>query len=191
MKTIKFTIKSDGTNGMLMHSDVTANPLSFFAKELKKVTSKRKKTDEDHELISRIEFEASLYYSGGKYVIPQANLEACLLGSAKHYKLGTTIKQALIIPEDGTFDFEHKDLKPCDLYNTDQYVDMRTVKVGTAKTIRTRPLFQNWESTFVCYLDTDKMNPEQLQQIVENAGNYVGLGDYRPRFGRFTLKSVK
>lgn len=189
MKTIKVTIKS--ISPMLMHSDVTANPLGFWSKELKKYTSKRKKTDEDHEAISSVEFQASCYYDEGKYVIPSANIEACMLASAKQFKLGTTIKQAVIVPEDATFDFEHSDLTPEKLYSKAQYVDMRTVKVGTSKTIRTRPIFHSWESTFEVFLDEDKMNPEQVIDIISNAGKYVGLGDYRPRYGRFEIKNWK
>lgn len=173
---------------MLMHSDVTANPLGYWSKELKKFTSKRKKTDEDHEMISFIEFQASCYFENGKYFIPSANIEACMLASAKHFKMGTLIKQSCVVPDDAKFSFEDEELKPSDLYGEKKYVDMRTVKVGTAKTIRTRPIFNTWECEFNLFLDESKMNEEQIINIVENAGKYVGLGDYRPRYGRFEIK---
>jgi len=185
MKTIRFKIS--GTNPLLMHSDRTANPLNEYAKKLKAITGKRKKTDEDHFEIAKLEFEASCYHSEKGYFIPSANIEAMLLASAKHFKLGTTIKQAVLVNDDAKFSFEHDRLKPQSLFNVPQYVDQRTVKIGTSKTIRTRPIFNIWECEFTIWLDTDKMNPEQLQQIVENAGNYVGLGDYRPRYGRFEV----
>lgn len=185
MKTVKISIKSSGP--MLMHSDRTANPLNSHAKALKAITGKRKKTDDDHFEIAKLEFNASCYHNGKNWYIPSANFEAMLLASAKHFKLGTTIKQALLVPDDATFEFDDDKMKPEDLFNIDEYVDQRTVKIGQAKTVRTRPIFNNWKSTFVCWLDTDKMNIEQLLQIIENSGKYVGLGDYRPRFGKFTI----
>lgn len=184
MKTVKVII--EGSGPMLMHSDRTANPLNPQTKALKVVTSKRKKTDEDHYEIARLEFIASCYYNG-KWYLPSANIEAMLLASAKHFKMGTIIKQALIIPDDATFEFSDDKLKPEDLFHVDEYVDQRTVKISQAKNIRTRPIFNSWKSVFVCWLDTDKMNVEQLIQIIENAGKYVGIGDYRPRFGKFTI----
>ncbi|MDP2235014.1 MAG: hypothetical protein Q8J88_01150 [Bacteroidales bacterium] len=183
MKEIKFTI--EGTSPFLMHSDVTANPLHHFSKELKK-HNKRNKTDEDYLNISKVEFEASCYYRTGWY-IPGQNIESMLLASAKHFKLGTTIKQALLITDDAEFNFPDSDLTPMILFEKKQYVDQRTVKVGTQKIIRTRPLFNTWKVTFSCLLDEYKLNQEELIRIVENAGSYVGLGDYRPRFGRFEL----
>lgn len=158
--------------------------------KLKVFTGKRKKTDDDHAAISAIEFEASCYYEK-KWHIPAANFEAMLLASAKHFKLGTTIKQALLVPDDAEFNFADKELIPADLFTLSEYVDQRTVKVGTSKTIRTRPIFHDYTVKFTCWLDTDKMNVDQLQQIVENAGKYVGLGDYRPRYGRFEIEKVE
>lgn len=187
MKTVKFKIKSQSP--MLMHSDRTANPMNEYTKKLKAITGKRKKTDDDHLEIAKIEFEASCYFDTGWY-IPSANFEAMLLASAKHFKLGTTIKQALLVPDNSEFIFDDCDISPEDLFSVSEYVDQRTVKVGTAKTIRTRPIFKTWETTFTCWLDTDKMDVDTLEQIVANAGKYVGLGDYRPRFGRFESEVI-
>lgn len=186
METIKITIK--GIAPMLMHSDVTANPLDPWTKKLKEFTSKRKKTDEDHLEISKIEFQASMYWDPKKgYYMPSQNIEACLLASAKMFKLGTTIKQAVLISENGTFDFPDKNKNPETLYNDALYVDMRTVKVQQAKNVRTRPIFTEWSSKFEILLDTDKMNIADLKNILQNAGKYAGLGDYRPKYGRFEV----
>lgn len=170
-----------------MHSDVTANPLHPLTKEMKKYSKKRKKTDEDYENMARIEFIASCYFQKSNWHIPAQNIEAMLLASARHFKLGTTIKQAMLITEDAEFNFFNSELTPEQLREKPTYVDQRTVKVGTQKVIRTRPIFKDWQVKFTCMLDLDKMNPEELIRIVENAGQYVGLGDYRPRYGRFSV----
>ncbi len=46
---------------MLQHNGQTADPLNEFAKELKKVSGKRNKTDEYHALMGEIEWRAGLY----------------------------------------------------------------------------------------------------------------------------------
>lgn len=47
-----FKIELRGSAPLLMHSSRLSNPLDPAAKALKSATSKRSKTDEDHELVS-------------------------------------------------------------------------------------------------------------------------------------------
>ena len=60
MKKLHVTL--NGTNTLMMHSPKTVNPLHPLALELKKYTSKRKKTEDDLMKISELEWEAGLYY---------------------------------------------------------------------------------------------------------------------------------
>ncbi|WPU91788.1 hypothetical protein SNE25_20945 [Mucilaginibacter sabulilitoris] len=189
MKLLNYKIT--GTSALLMHSDATANPLNPFTKKLKEVTKKRSKTDDDHALMSEIEFEASLYHDSEiGYYIPSANLDASFLASAKMFKMGTLWKQAALIPNDAKFVFKHHKMSPSDLYKSGLYSDMRTVKIGTSKTIRTRPIFKEWEIEVEVMLDEAKLNESEVDQIVNNAGLYVGLCDYRPRYGRFSVEKI-
>jgi len=189
MNCVSFKIV--GTSPIIIHSDKTANPMNEFTKQLKTFTSKRKKTEEDIEAVSRIEFLASLYYENGNYVIPSANIEATMLASAKQNRNGTLLKQAVTIINDGTFDFKDKNVSPDKLWNLGKYTDIRTVKVGTSKVMRTRPIFKEWASEFDVYYDDAKLNRDEVVSILENAGKYVGLGDYRPRYGRFSVEVIK
>lgn len=174
-----------------MHSDQTANPLNIFAKRLKEITKKRNKTDEDHQLVAEIEFEASLYYNKEQgYYMPSANLDASFLASGKQFRLGTAYKQAILIPNDAPFVFKHQRLSPKELFNNIAYVDQRTVKVQSAKNIRTRPIFREWSCEFQVFLDEAKMNEAEVMQVIKNAGLYVGIGDYRPRYGRFSVEQL-
>ena len=61
METIK--IKVTGTAPLMMHADTLANPLSQITQAHRSLTSKRKKTDEDHLAIARSEFMAGCYWS--------------------------------------------------------------------------------------------------------------------------------
>jgi len=188
MKTLSYRIK--GTAPLLMHSDKTANPLHPFTKRLKELTKKRQKTDEDQEAIARCEFEASCYYEDGIYIMPSSVLDATFLASAKQFKQGVLWKQAAIVPDDAIFEFKHSKVPPPKLFDVPGYCDMRTVKVGQAKTMRCRPIFHSWEFTCTIFLDEAKLNETEVDTIVKNAGMYIGVCDYRPRYGRFTVEKV-
>lgn len=192
MKSIKY--HAEGITTLLMHSDVTANPLHPFTKELKSLTSKRKKTDEDYEKIARTEFRASLYYKQDKgFYMPAKNIDATLLASAKMFKLGVLWKQGAFVDTDADFIFPDSKLLPDALYDAKEgaYRDMQTVKIGTAKNIRCRPAFNQWSFDFTIIIDEAKFNERQIDDIVINAGKYVGICDYRPRYGKFDIKKVK
>jgi hypothetical protein len=189
MKTLKYKII--GNAALLMHSDVTANPLHPLTKKLKELTKKRNKTDEDLWEIAKVEFEAGLYWSKDTgYIMPSAVLDAAFLGSAKHFKQGVLWKQACLITDDSKFIFKHRSLEPSELFKLPQYIDMRTVKVGTSKTTRCRPVFREWEFETEIHLDEAKMNEGEIDSIVKNAGLYVGLCDWRPKFGRFDVTKL-
>jgi hypothetical protein len=75
MKNLKVTWK--GTTPLIMHSCQCVNPLHPIAKELKKYTSKRNKTEEDLIKISDLEWESGAYWKDGLGLyIPAENVEA-------------------------------------------------------------------------------------------------------------------
>ena len=186
-------IKIQGICPMLMHSDRTANPFDSFTKEIKKFTAKRKKTDEDLEQIAKLEWEAGLYYDNetGKYFLPSALLFAMLYNSAKNFKQGPTLKQAIVIPENGSYVFPDDKLTPKQLYDHIEYIDLRSVRVSQSKVMRCRPIFKNWSSEFQLFLDDDKLNLDDFTHIANNAGKYIGIGDFRPQYGRFDVLEIK
>jgi hypothetical protein len=189
MKILKY--KAIGTAPLLMHSDKTANPLNSYTKKLKEFTGKRNKTDDDHLAIAEIEFEASLYWNERQgYFIPSANIEATLLASAKHFKLGQLWKQAAVVINDAPLIFRHSKLPPAELFKLPQYVDIRTVKVQASKNMRCRPIFHEWNFEFEVMLDEGKLNESQVDQVIKNAGSYIGIADWRPKFGRFEVEKL-
>lgn len=68
------------------------------------------------------------------------------------------------------------------------YIDMRPVIVNRARVPRMRPCFKTgWELSFDIQVGDDEIQPELLQDILALAGKTVGIGDYRPKFGRFNV----
>jgi hypothetical protein len=201
---VDFTVKVrlDGVQPMLMHSNQTCNPLNKFAKAIKAITAKRKKTDEDYEALSKLEWEAGLYFDekGGPFV-PSINVEGMLRDAAKKLKKGTDVKQSVrIFPLEiplgynGPRDLEglKKIAFSGDKVNGEDFFDSRGVGVNMGKTImRTRPRFNKWWIEFDIISDDTVFNMDDIIQILAIAGSKIGLSDYRPRYGTFEFSIVK
>lgn len=183
METIKFKIT--GTRPLLMHADVLADPLNPLTKPHKELTSKRKKTDEDHEAIARSEWRASLYYDEevGPFM-PGVNIEASIIAGAKLSKLGAQIKRSVEVM-DGKCRLDYSGPRAVEKLWAGGFYDARGVKVQSARLIRYRPLFRQWGLSFTLAFDPESIDRNQIIKCVSDAGDYCGLGDYRPKFGRF------
>ncbi len=48
-------------------------------------------------------------------------------------------------------------------------------------------LTPGWELTFTVEVMDDQVRPDVLKEVFEEAGRAVGIGDYRPRYGRFQV----
>lgn len=63
-----------------------------------------------------------------------------------------------------------------------------------ARIIVIRPKWTNWSATFDLDVDNDTITDETIKSIIENSGNYCGIGSYRPtckgQFGRFKLAKI-
>lgn len=72
------------------------------------------------------------------------------------------------------------------------YLDVRPVIVNRARVVRIRPTFKaGWELSFNLQVLDDEIQSELLQDILILAGKTVGIGDYRPKFGRFNVIEYK
>lgn len=186
MQMMKLKIKS--TCPMLMHSDRFANPLDSGTKVHKGLTCKRKKTDEDHEAIARSEFFGSLYIDQDGPFIPSMNLDAAFIEAAKMQKLGKHAKRAMMVMED-KIHLKYDGPRTGEGLVADQrFVDARSVRVSMARLTRYRPKFNEWEAECTLAYDANQISPGEVNQIIENAGRLVGVGDFRPRFGRFSVE---
>lgn len=190
MKQIQFEIR--GTTPLMMHSERLANPFDPLTREIKAVTGKRKKTEDDLLEIARLEWLGGLYHDADNGIhVPGYNIFAALIGGGKLHKLGTAIKRAAIVQEDKVpirFDGPRQ---PDKLFADKRYVDIRSVKVGTAKVARCRPIFPQWSATFTLLFEEASLQRADLERVVHDTGRMIGLGDYRPRFGRFEVVTVQ
>jgi hypothetical protein len=187
MKTVK--VKISGTAPLLMHSDRFANPLDPLTKTHKALTATRKKTDDIHLAIAKSEFKGSCYWAEKHgFFIPAQNMESCLVGAAKLDKLGVKFKQGVRVLEDVLPLDGHAKDTPDQLWENPDHVDVRGVKVTTSKLMRYRPIFKRWSTSATVAFNEDIVNEGEVMKALTDAGALIGLGDYRPRFGRFSIE---
>ncbi|MBV7336327.1 hypothetical protein KFU94_50460 [Chloroflexi bacterium TSY] len=68
------------------------------------------------------------------------------------------------------------------------YIDMRPVIVNRARVVRLRPAFSSgWELEFKIEVIDEQIPASMVQDVPVTAGKTVGIGDHRPRFGRFQV----
>lgn len=183
---IKFRLTIRGTAPLLMHNSRLSDPLNPTSKAIKKITSKRTKTDEDHENIARLEHAGSLYLDPdvGPY-IPGQNVERCLVDAARISKQGVKVQRGVFIETDvnplgytGPRDVDG-------LWKDENFRHVASVKVGQSRTMRCRPMFTSWAVEADGILDPAVIDLTDLSAIALTAGQMIGLGDWRPRYGRF------
>lgn len=186
MDTIKFKIT--GTRPLLMHADIFADPLNPLTKAHKALTSKRKKSDEDHELIAKSEWRGALYFDDtiGPYM-PGVNVEACIIAGAKLSRLGTQVKRSIEVMDDRCA-LEYAGPRDVSKLWAGRFYDARSVGVQKARLTRYRPLFREWSFTCEVAFDNETIDRGQVIKCLVDGGLYCGLGDYRPKFGRFSVE---
>lgn len=189
MKYIK--TKWTGIRPLILHNGQLADPLNQYSRALKEVSSKRKKTDADHEQMARIEFEGGMYWDDKEGVyMPSDCIEACIQAGAKKSRIGKDVAAAVFVQDDivpiqydgpRTIEGMWKD--------RDRFVMRKACKVATAKVMRTRPMLPTgWVIEFTLEYDENIVNEASLKKAMIDAGALVGLCDWRPRFGRFLVE---
>ena len=136
-----------------------------------------------------VEAEAALYKDPqGNIIMPSLNVKAMLRDAGRNYKIsgrrttfGAAIKAGIDI-EPFYIPLKHNGWK----------VDIRPVVVQRSRILRARPRFDEWELEFyIINKDPQILLRDTMRRIVEDAGKWIGLGDYRPEFGLFSVEEFK
>lgn len=187
---IKIEITCTGTAALLMHNERLANPFDELTRKIAAITSKKKnKTDQDNMDVQRLEWEGGLYHSDTGPYIPGANLKKCFMEAGTIYKAGTSLKRALT-PLDAEIPLLYKGPRDVEsLWSHGGFVDIRSVKLnGRSKVMRSRPKFPQWALSTTFLLNEKVVGVDDFERYAHEAGQSIGLGDYRPTFGRFTCQ---
>ena len=187
----KITFKIEGTQPLMLNNSQVVNPFNKYTLALKPLTAKRKKTEDDMNEIYRLQFESSLYMKGDTYIIPGDHFWKSVCVAAKEQKLGKKFEQSFQVWEDCILDFPEKDLTPNELYEEKSHVDIRDgVIQGRSRVPVCRAIFTEWNTVVECWYDESQLDEKDIVNIFNVAGQRYGVGTYRQKFGRFSIKKV-
>lgn len=197
MKETIYKVTIRGIRPLLMHNGRLADPLDEYAKALKVVAKKRDKSDEDHIEVGRHEFIGGLYLDPKLGpVIPSDNLQRVLERGSTKRKLGKVFKALVEVPEpaDGSLGYKLDYVGPRDpkvLWLDKSFVFRKGARVSNARVVRTRARFPTgWSVSFPIEVLQGGATKAQVQEALADAGVYEGIGDWRPRYGRFEVEKI-
>jgi len=183
------TLRLIGVRPLLMHSGRLCDPLDPIARDLAKITGKRLKTASDHREIARIEWFGGLWLDQGVPCIPPEAIEAAFVAGARMQRRG---KQAAAgIEVDGPARLFYDGPQDVDeLWKQERFRLRVPVRVGSARTMRTRPRFDTWNVEFTASYLPGLLSRPLIADIFAVSGFARGLGDWRPKFGRFRVECL-
>lgn len=172
-----YDVEIKGVRPLLMHStDAMKKPKSMSVKS------------SEHDPVE--EAKDCLYLNdAGKICVPSITVLASMRKAASNLKKKGAGKKTL-----KDFVYSGLRIEPDMIELPDQKyeIDIRPVVVMRARIMRARPLFKNWGLTFrIENLDEETWDGGNVRAVLEQAGKYQGLLDFRPLFGVFEVVSFK
>jgi hypothetical protein len=175
-----FTATIEGTAAFLFHR-WSVDGVEAKAKAAK--GSKAKKEDDLESYVYRLE--------SGDLAIPAEYIRMAMVNAAKY-------KQDPRSPRKSAMDIVKAGIAPldelCSVGKKDwDYIDRRRVQVQRSGITRCRPaLLAGWRiSGIFQVLLPEYISPQFANEILQSAGRLVGIGDFRPTFGRFQVVEFK
>lgn len=202
MKTIRTTWT--GIRPLVMHNGLLADPTNPYTRRIKEICGKgsKKLTDADYEERDALEWLGALYFRGygemltpegkAELFMPSDNIERCIQLGAQKSRLGKDVQAAVFCTE-AEIPLQFEGPKDLSKLQADPRFSLRKgVKVTTSRIIRVRPMLPtSWKVTFGLEFDESIVNEKSLIKAMNDAGALVGLGDWRPKFGRFIVEMAE
>ncbi|WP_276200336.1 hypothetical protein [Chelatococcus sp. XZ-Ab1] len=139
--------------------------------------SAAKKTDDIESYVYRND--------AGELCVPGEYLRQAIIGAAKFRQdPRSPRKSAMDLYKAGIVSLTH--LAPLGSNEWD-YLDTRRVMVQRAGVNRTRPAMKaGWRASFDLIVNLPEyIGRNDLRDVIDSAGRLIGIGDFRPTFGRF------
>jgi hypothetical protein len=175
---------------LLCHNGQLADPLNDLARQMKKISGKRNKTDTDLEELARLEWYGSLYLDDGRRpCLPGEVLEAAFVEAAKRQRRGKQAQAGILCPSNYLLEYDGP-VNLDELWERPEFRLTVRVRVKQNRVMRPRPRFPTWAATIEVQYDPALLNANEVREIVQRTGSEVGLGDWRPRFGRFEAQEL-
>ena len=169
-------VKIAGTRPLLMHSPAGIG----------KSTGTKKTTTYDPD-----EEAASALYKdkNGTIYVPSLAVLGCMREAGKEHKAKGRGRKSLSKSLVSGLRIEPENIP---IIPQEYVVDARPVVIQRSRIMRWRPRFEDWKLNFnITILDETVIDPTTVRNVLEDAGKFVGLLDFRPMFGTFEITSVK
>lgn len=176
-----------------------SNPLSMESRRLNAEMKKhRKKGDsnlliETEEKMKRNDWESSAYWDDERksFYLPDTVILACLRGGAAVARKGKDIDRAAIISEPEVY-IQTKKHNSIEQYFKDEAFRLSgpcKIPPKTGALIwKCRCMIPvDWKVTFTIEYEETIVAEKSIIDAAESAGRLVGVGGWRPKFGRFTV----
>lgn len=200
MKTI--SMQWTGLRPLVMSNPQTvqvSNPHSVESRRLNSLLKAARKKEDGDRLIEletdqrKNDFAASAYWADGDFYLPDTVIVACLREAAKASKKGRDIDRAVLMSETEAVIETRKRFKSLDeAFKDDAYRLECPCKVPPktgALIWKCRAMIPTgWVLRFNLEFDEGLIAEKTLVDIATTAGALVGVGGWRPKFGRFTVE---
>jgi hypothetical protein len=187
------TVLLTGTREMLISNPITMiNPFSPESREIKALAAKRKKTDEEQMELFRIKHRAALYIDETGPFLPGYNFHRSFQDAARLSKQGKTWERGVEVGPDRVY-IQYRGPRDAEgLWEDKTFVDWRDGKVANGSRIPiVRPKFPiGWQAEVRIDFQASNANADELLSHIETAGLMIGVGTYRARYGRFSMRLV-
>jgi hypothetical protein len=189
-------VKFTGIDSLLQNNPQMSDPLNKYSKEMKTLSGKRKKTDDDILGMRQIELRAKIYWDDkvGIYV-PSTWVTASIQGmSWAKAKIKKADIRASVFAKEPKIKLHYDDMAlvktPIDIVNNDVFHHVASLPQGQVRVVKATPIFNNW--WFECELDFDDtiINARELQDLIRIGAIQGGFGDFRPTFGRANVEFI-
>ncbi len=139
--------------------------------------------------MARVEWMGSLYLRDKKPCLPGELIEGCVFRAAASKKRSNDAKAAIFCL--GSFFLTYEGPKDINaLWEIESYRLAVMVRVGAARIQRTRPIFREWAAVVEIQMNPEILNPSDVKEFLTIGGSQKGIGDWRPRFGRFAVAAI-
>jgi hypothetical protein len=144
---------------------------------------KKSTSDREQEALEKV-----CRNSNGLY-LPGQDIEACLVQGVKMANLkegrssAAPYVEATVLVKQREIEFGKQE--PDFMHEA---LGRRPPKRGGACIILRPGLNEGWQLSFTFIVADDRRSPDQLRRGLEEAGLLAGLGEWRPKYGRFVVK---
>jgi len=170
---MKIKVSVKGTAPLLLHKFIETDA---------SISKKKKKVYVPAEEAEKVCYRTE----DGKIYIPSTHFKGAMVKSGVDfiYSGRKTYKEYI---KSGIFFLEQEIILTPQEYT----ISNLPVVISRSRVMRSRPEFKEWECSFTIEVINEDLDKTVLKEILESAGKYKGVGDFRPEYGRFEVVSFK